>query len=262
MGNITSRGVNEDLLSSDDDDWALLENAESSPPRPSRRRARLEEPALDERLMATAAHVPTTRSHNKKSNIVPTRRSTAVRVSNNQSDRKKKQSVANKSVGEKRKTQKTDSNRTKKRVMTGKQRTWEENYAELNAFKAKYGHTRVPQHGDWKRLADWLKFQYRRKDGPYSNCPQLDQEKIDMLTKLDVDWIVNNALHWDKSFAKLKAFYKKKGHCTIESKNKDSKELAEWLSLQKRRFHGASNGWRQLNKAEIEKLESVGVEWD
>jgi len=34
-------------------------------------------------------------------------------------------------------------------------RDWEKNYEKLKAFKQTYGHTRVPQEGDWKSLHKW-----------------------------------------------------------------------------------------------------------
>lgn len=141
-------------------------------------------------------------------------------------------------------------------------RSWDANYAQLVAFKKQNGHTRVPQNGEWKRLGDWLKFQYRRKDGPYISSNQLDQEKIDKLNKLGVDWIVNDIQYWDENYAQLQAFFKKNGHCNIPSRGKADKQLAQWVLDQKSRKHGVFKGWRQLNSGEAAKLESVGVQFD
>jgi len=297
MGNLTSRRTAPEPSDDDDDDD---ESFSSVPSQNSTGRASAggvaarimgaTVPIPDERLLSTAAHVRTTRSQTKKPGISSSSAlsgsdagTAAEHHETIASSAKKKGKKRTKKAGTKRKASSTataaasaakkrkavtpagsgtKAKKRTRRVVTGRVCTWDENYAQLAAFKRENGHTRVPQSGDWKRLGDWVKFQFRRKEGPYNNCGKLDQERIDKLDMLGVDWIVNDTQYWGTAYAQLQAFFKENGHCNIPSRGKANKQLSQWVHDQKSRQHGAYKGWRQLNKAEIERLESVGVQFD
>jgi len=69
-------------------------------------------------------------------------------------------------------------------------KSWNENFEQLKAFKAKYGHTRVPQGGDWKPLCDWLCKNKRRKNEPFWGLPQLSLVQIRNLDEIGIDWTI------------------------------------------------------------------------
>eukprot|EP00544_Gedaniella_sp_CCMP2646_P003716 CAMPEP_0202496516 /NCGR_PEP_ID=MMETSP1361-20130828/20118_1 /ASSEMBLY_ACC=CAM_ASM_000849 /TAXON_ID=210615 /ORGANISM="Staurosira complex sp., Strain CCMP2646" /LENGTH=171 /DNA_ID=CAMNT_0049127871 /DNA_START=94 /DNA_END=606 /DNA_ORIENTATION=+ len=93
------------------------------------------------------------------------------------------------------------TSRTKKRVRSDQaattrpqkrskhmHKTWDERYADLLAFKKKYGHARVPSNKEYVGLANWLYVQKNRnKPGPY-RCSKLTNEQVAKLNRLGVDW--------------------------------------------------------------------------
>ena len=69
-------------------------------------------------------------------------------------------------------------------------KTWDERYADLQAFKNKFGHTRVPSSKEYIGLANWLYVQKNRtKPGPY-RCSKLTKEQVSKLNGLGVDWSI------------------------------------------------------------------------
>lgn len=69
-------------------------------------------------------------------------------------------------------------------------KTWDERYADLLAFKKKYGHARVPSSKEYVGLANWLYVQKNRnKPGPY-RCSKLTKEQVAKLNGLGVDWSI------------------------------------------------------------------------
>jgi len=131
---------------------------------------------------------------------------------------------------------------------------WEVMYEQLKFFKQNYGHTRVPNSGEWKRLYLWLHRNKRGKtDGAY-----LSQQQIQRLDDLGIEWKTARYRSWDASFAKLEAFYGENGHSKVPSKK--DRQLYVWLDRQKQRGRGSSTS--ELTKEQSEKLKSVGVSWE
>jgi len=138
-----------------------------------------------------------------------------------------------------------------------KQPTWDERYEHLKAFRAKFGHTRVPQNGEWKPLFFWLYRQKKLKNGPHNRQPQLNSEQIEKLDEICIEWKCSRqAQSLDDSFAELEAFYNKNGHCKVPWKTE--RRLCDWLLNQKKRGRGFRKP--ELTKEQIEKLKNVGVE--
>jgi len=139
--------------------------------------------------------------------------------------------------------------------------TWDGLHEQLKVFKEKYGHTQVPNYGEWQFLCSWLHRSKKRKTGPHSSLPQLAAAQIEKLDKVGIDWTFRfNALHrsWDASFAELQTFYKKNGHCNVRKQTEP--RLYAWLGNQKRRHSGESR-LSAMNEGQIENLKSVGVSW-
>jgi len=143
-------------------------------------------------------------------------------------------------------------------------KSWNENFEQLKAFKTKYGHTRVPQGGDWKPLCDWLCKNKRRKNEPFWGLPKLSADQISKLDELGIDWTkttVRKNRSWEKRYEELKAFKQKYGHVRVPRAGGVWKPLHLWLYKNKMRMNGPFNNAPQLTTEQIERLDEVDSDW-
>ena len=142
---------------------------------------------------------------------------------------------------------------------------WDKRYAQLVAFKKRFGHCDVPCH--WRKdrfFGQWVSSQRNlRKKG------RLSQERIDRLDQIGFRWLARFRLDapppsflarvkvldrlWESQFAKLVRFRKKHGHCRIPRTDSAWASLSGWVD--KQRLH-----WRagRLPEDRRRRLEELG----
>jgi len=175
-------------------------------------------------------------------------------------------------IGKKRKAQPADGKNQPKKTnsdASGNNAAWNDKFELLKAFKQLYGHTHVPpktKRSEFGSLYPWLHAVKKRKDRPYIGYKQLTDHEIAALEELGLDWSTSAIEIWETHFEKLKAFQEENGHCNVPTGpdlDQETNQLALWVVDQKIRRLGACEiGWRPLIKKEIEKLESIGFQWE
>ena len=88
---------------------------------------------------------------------------------------------------------------------------WKEKHLLLKRFQEREGHCNVPQSHkeDGATLGVWISTQRQlKKKG------KLDPERQKILEEIGFEWGVTSAT-WEESFALLKQFMKREGHCTV-----------------------------------------------
>ena len=121
---------------------------------------------------------------------------------------------------------------------------WNGNYEKLLAFKAKYGHCRVPKSHSYHSLSIWVSNVRKRTHA-------LTPRKKLLLNRAGFVWNVREA-EWKKRLAELKAYHKRHGHCRIT--NKGYRELGVWAS----ELRAAKP---RLSRARVTALGRLGFEW-
>ena len=134
------------------------------------------------------------------------------------------------------------------RLHTAKHLPWQSRYAELVAYKKRFGHCEVP--AKWPKntaLGTWVSVQRLGKE-------DLTPSRIKQLDALGFVWNVS-AERWDKKYKELQAFYKEHGHSNVPKGYNQSSELHNWVSNMRQRSH-------YLSKEQLRLLEKVDFCWD
>jgi hypothetical protein len=109
---------------------------------------------------------------------------------------------------------------------------WQQMYAKLAAFQARFGHVRVPSK--WKEdpaLGAWVTRQRRRKDA----LPPAQRAQLDALGFAWPEHISRSKQQrWLKSYRELKAFKEKYGHCRVPDQYEANPALGKWVSWQRK----------------------------
>ncbi len=103
----------------------------------------------------------------------------------------------------------------------------ERRFVELKAFKAKYGHCRVPY--EWPEnpnLSRWVRRQRERRK-------KLSAETRRRLDALGFIWNHFEQL-WEEGFTELVKFRKKYGHCRVPHEWSQNPRLSHWVARQRR----------------------------
>jgi len=145
------------------------------------------------------------------------------------------------------------------RVSPVSTRTWEENFQDLKAFHASFGHfspsIKDPQ---CRVLGLWVVRQRHQKNSGYQGG--LSSEKVQLLESIGFSWKANyKDVQWLQSCQQLQAFQQKYGHCNvdwIEDPSQKYKKLRSWV-LHQRESNNASN----LPQDRIDRLNSIGFVW-
>ncbi|CAB9530545.1 helicase [Seminavis robusta] len=130
-------------------------------------------------------------------------------------------------------------------------RTWDENYAQLLVYKAQHGHCDVPlNHKNDRVLGKWVA--HLRE-----NCNQssLSTERREALNAIGFNWNPHEQ-KWMEMFQRLQGFKKSEGHCKVPTNWKPDKKLGKWVMRQREK---RKNGI--LPDARREALESIGFVW-
>lgn len=107
--------------------------------------------------------------------------------------------------------------------------SWELMYRELKSFAGTLGHVRIPTDKKLESLRDWLNRQILSKN-------LLTEKQFQQLDKLGIDW--NTPLSrdhaWNLMYWRLKDFHRVFGHSRVPFTWAADKQLATWVSVQKR----------------------------
>jgi hypothetical protein len=152
------------------------------------------------------------------------------------------------------------------------QRTiFENRFAELTAFKAKNGHCDVPKpissQDEHTALSQWCsnlrRYGKETREGKIPNYI-LSEDQIGRLEALGFD--CSNKSTFDSRFVELIAFKAKHGHCSApRTSSSEYKSLGQWCNRMRSYYKQIQKGkipTGALSQDEIEKLESVGFEWN
>ena len=134
------------------------------------------------------------------------------------------------------------------RLHTAKHLPWQSRYAELVAYKERFGHCEVP--AKWPEnstLGMWVSVQRLKK-------ANLTPSRIKQLDAIGFVWNVS-AEFWKKKYKELQAFYKAHGHSNVPEKHDQRSELNIWVGNMRRRSH-------RLSKEQLRLLEKVDFCWN
>jgi len=127
---------------------------------------------------------------------------------------------------------------------------WQMMFDQLREFKKREGHCDVPaKYRPNKDLAGWVvRLRVSHDAG------KLAPEKVLRLEGIGFEWSPLDA-QWDQKLGELKSFKRREGHCRVPQRYPNNPQLAGWVREQR----GNKDG---LAKERIEKLESIGFEWN
>ena len=136
-------------------------------------------------------------------------------------------------------------------------KTWNDRYSELKQYKAKNGHTKVPQNesgglGVWvcQQRSSYKKF----KAGKSSS---LTNGRVKALNKLSFDWSLRKRFTWDERYSQLKKFSEENGGSCNVPFDGQMKGLFGWCENQRR----AKNTGKGLSVDKVEKLNAIDFPW-
>ena len=138
-----------------------------------------------------------------------------------------------------------------------REKVWEERFAQLVAYRERFGHCRVP--AKWEEnipFGHWVHVQREfKKKG------MLSEERIARLDSIGFEWHSSRSrawLHadvWSDTFAHLVAWQEEHGHANVPASHREN-ALGKWVQRQRHAYHTGT-----LAPARREKLESIGFEW-
>ncbi len=146
---------------------------------------------------------------------------------------------------------------------------WDKKFAELLAYKKRFGHCDVPARwSENKSLAHWVDNQrcWRRKGIlKEDRMKRLDEIGFSWMTLYNRDrpprsfdkWVSANDELWDYMFAALLDYKKKHGHCIVKPNDGMDGRLHKWV--QKHRIADRKNS---LRKDRRQRLDEIGFVWD
>ncbi|MFD3002970.1 helicase associated domain-containing protein [Pontibacter toksunensis] len=130
--------------------------------------------------------------------------------------------------------------------------SWEFMYRQLAGFVEENGHTCLPSDQKFEALQDWLNRQIFNKR-------LLSATQFQQLDSLGVDWDALNSRdqRWELMYLRLQEFYRLYGHCRVPQKWEKDRQLAQWVSVQRRVYSK-----NKLSEAREHKLNELGFVWN
>lgn len=125
---------------------------------------------------------------------------------------------------------------------------WEDRYAELKAYRERFGHCEVP--AKWpenKSLGGWVSTQRLNKH-------MLSDVQIEKLDALGFNWNIDDE-RWNQRYEELLAYRAEKGNCRVPEHYAPNPALGLWVANTRRRGD-------RLTKRQMRKLEKIGFVWD
>jgi len=126
---------------------------------------------------------------------------------------------------------------------------WEQNFAALQKFRKREGHSRVPDshQEDRLNLGAWVGLQRATKD-------RLAPDRLKRLKSFGFIWDPITE-QWEQAFAALEKFHKREGHCRVpESHQVEGLKLGLWVQNQRARKD-------RLKPNQLNRLNSLGFVW-
>ena len=123
---------------------------------------------------------------------------------------------------------------------------WLQMYGELIAYQDQYGDTLVPNKAGQRVLARWVSTQR-----VYFNNGTLNQERIDLLNKINFTWSVEDS-QWNERFQNYKTFVEENGSQPFAT----HKEFGDWMKHQRKLKKSG-----KLSSERIDLLDQVGISW-
>jgi hypothetical protein len=148
---------------------------------------------------------------------------------------------------------------------------FDERFNDLMAFKAKYGHCYVSQHGEDASLGQWcniVRGSYKKMQNNQKPRTKLSDEKIQRLNDAGFKWCLHQGElmsknRFDKRFDDLMAFKAKYGHCDV-SKRGENASLGLWCNTVRRSYKKIQNNQKPITKLsdeQIQRLSDAGFKW-
>ena len=126
---------------------------------------------------------------------------------------------------------------------------WKDRFADLVAYRAKYGDCNVP--ADWSedpRLASWVEKQRQSR-----RLNTLTQDRLERLDTIGFVWTPAEGV-WESKYAALVEYQRLHGHCRVPT---DHASLGRWVSMMRgKRKQG------KLSEKRIRRLDELGFVWD
>jgi hypothetical protein len=142
--------------------------------------------------------------------------------------------------------------------------SWEDTFSELADYHRIHGHCNPQRDSENTKLRCWIKTQKRSyllyRDGKTSPMTTL---RIQTLESLGFEWDTRGAL-WEARLSELVGYRKIHGHCNIPHSYSKNIKLGRWVCNQRKQYtlHAQGNKSYIMTSFRIQKLESLGFEWD
>jgi hypothetical protein len=129
---------------------------------------------------------------------------------------------------------------------------WEQRFEELEAFKKKFGHCRVPTNYPLNSgLGHWAS---RIRTAKKRNL--LTEAQIQKLDRLGFIWSIDRRYGWQRHLKELDAFRKKFGHCNVACNYSLNPALGHWVAKMR-----SAKKRNLLTEAQIQELDRIAFIW-
>jgi hypothetical protein len=159
------------------------------------------------------------------------------------------------------------------------QKTFDERFKDLMAFKAEFGHCNVPstagsgnnkpKHYYLGRWCGHIRQSYNAIKGGRNPSNKLSKANIQRLENAGFEWNRCKKYTFDERFKDLMAFKAEFGHCNVpqtRSRNNKQYSLGRWCNSIRQCHKAIKKGgmpkYNKLSKANIQRLENAGFEWN
>jgi hypothetical protein len=154
-------------------------------------------------------------------------------------------------------------------------KTFDERIKDLMSFKAEFGHCNVPgsnsRNNKHLSLGIWcsnMRMAYKAIKEGSSTDHKLSKAYMKRLENAGFEWNRSKKVPFDERLKDLMAFKAEFGHCNVpqtRSRNNKHLSLGYWCDNLRRSYKAIKEGrspGRKLSKANIQRLENAGFEWN
>jgi hypothetical protein len=152
----------------------------------------------------------------------------------------------------------------RKRELTSN-KTFDDRFNDLMAFKTKYGHCDVSTRGDDVSLGKWcsqLRGSYQKMQNKQKPQMKLSDEQIQRLNDAGFQWSLRKVVSvFDNRFNDLMAFKAKYGNCDVSSKRGEDASLGMWCNILRVSYKKIQNNQKpqkKLSDEQIQRLSDAG----
>jgi hypothetical protein len=154
-----------------------------------------------------------------------------------------------------------------KRKRRAPNQSFDERLNDLMAFKVKYSHCDVSQHGENSSLGTWcsdLRKSYKKIQNNQKPKAKLSDGQIQHLNDAGFKWsLVKANSGFDKWFNDLMAFKAKYGHCNVSQRGENA-SLGTWCSQLRASYKKIQVNQKpktKLSDGQIQRLSDAGFKW-